>query len=184
VSKIKVTELNLEGVLLFESTSHGDDRGYFREWYCKSKMEAFLPTDFNPHQVNLSLSKINVIRGIHFSLSEKGQAKLITCIQGSIQDIAVDLRPSSSTFGQWVEADLNGNSNSSLFIPVGFGHALLAREPNTIISYVLSSEYNPINEHTIDPLDPDIGIKWKGNSFILSERDTFAKKLNEFEFKI
>jgi dTDP-4-dehydrorhamnose 3,5-epimerase len=180
---MKIEELSLDGVMLFESEDHKDQRGNFREWYRQSKMKAFLPREFEPRQANISISKLNVIRGIHFSRAKAGQAKLITCIQGSIQDIAVDLRPASPTFGEWVEADLSAESCRSIFIPDGYGHAFLSREPNTIITYLLSSEYSPNQEFALNPLDNAVGIKWKGESYILSDQDKFAKNLNEVKFQ-
>jgi len=165
---------------LFESTTHVDERGFFREWFKSSTVNEFLNREFKVEQANISKSKKGVVRGIHFSSAPLGQAKLITCIAGALWDVIVDIRPNSPTFGQWDAQELRPDDGRSLFISEGLGHAFLALEEGSVISYLLSTPYSPNHEHAINPLDPEIGISWPVGDLSLSERDSLAPSLREF----
>lgn len=132
-------------------------------------------------QANISRSSRGVVRGVHYSLAAKGQAKWITCMAGSIKDIIVDIRPDSITFGKWAEVTLSESSGKSLLISAGLGHAFLALEDDTTVAYLLSSPYSPIDEYEINPLDSQIKIAWGLDSgeLIFSEKDKNAPTLEQ-----
>jgi dTDP-4-dehydrorhamnose 3,5-epimerase len=176
----KLTPLSIEGAWLFESPSHGDDRGYFREWFKSSYVVEQLGREFNVAQSNLSKSKKGVVRGIHFSTAPAGQAKWVTCANGALWDVVVDIRPDSPTFKRWAAVELRAEDGKALFISEGLGHAFVALEDETVISYLLSSPYSPGDEHAIHPKDSEISIDWPAIDLVFSEKDAVAPTLKEF----
>ncbi len=176
----KLTPLEIEGAWLFESPSHGDDRGYFREWFKASTIKENIGRSFEVAQSNLSRSKKGVVRGIHFSTSPKGQAKWVTCANGALWDVVVDIRPNSPSFKRWTAVELRAESGKALFISEGLGHAFVALEDDTVISYLLSSPYSPNDEFAINPHDPEIAITWPQLQLSFSPKDAAAPTLKEF----
>lgn len=176
----KLTPLVIEGSYLFDSATHEDERGLLCEWFKSSIVKELLAREFKVEQANLSKSKKGVIRGIHFSMAPLGQAKWITCTSGSLWDVVVDIRPNSLTFGRWDAHELRAGDGRSIFISEGLGHAFLALEEDSIISYLLSTPYSPSYEFAINPLDPEIGIMWPHTDLSLSEKDASAPSLREF----
>jgi len=185
---MEIKPLGIEGVWLAESPVWSDDRGYFREWFKSEDVLAATGIDFVIKQGNISQSQRGVIRGIHYSLAPQGQAKWVTCVQGSILDVVVDIRPSSPTYKKYELVDLKGNDGRSLLIGAGLGHGFLALEDNTAISYLLSSPYSPEFEFEIQPTDPELNINWYleligGAGIVVSPKDaqapTLADRLTE-----
>jgi dTDP-4-dehydrorhamnose 3,5-epimerase len=176
---MKLTPLGIEGVWLAESPVWGDDRGFFREWFKSKDIKNETGRDFGIEQANISLSSRGTLRGIHYSIAPRGQAKWITCVSGSIQDVIVDIRPDSKTFGQWIDVELKGDSGNALFISEGLGHGFLALEDNTVVAYLISTPFSPNDEFEINPLDEKIGIDWDTKPFLLkiSEKDKNAPSL-------
>ena len=178
---MKIKSLAIEGSWLAESPIWFDHRGYFREWFKSEDIEKSVGYSFNPQQANISSSSEGTIRGIHYSLAEEGQAKWITCVSGSIRDFVVDIRPSSATFGKWVAVELAAESGQAVLIGQGLGHAFVSLQENTTVAYLLSSPYSPNDEFEINPMDPDIGIKW-GTDYSklnISEKDKSAPSLHQ-----
>jgi len=175
------TPLGINGVWLAESPVWNDERGFFREWFKKEEIEKNTGQIFEVSQANFSRSSKGTLRGIHYSLSPAGQAKWITCTNGMIQDVIVDLRKNSSTFGQSIEVELSAGSGRSIFICKGLGHGFLALEDNTSITYLLSSVYEPFFEFEINPLDIQLGINWgiERKFLKISEKDRNAPSLAE-----
>jgi dTDP-4-dehydrorhamnose 3,5-epimerase len=175
------TPLGIDGVWLFESPVYRDDRGLFREWFKSEVTEALAGRKFEVEQANFSLSSKGTLRGIHYSLAPRGQAKWITCMNGLIKDVIVDIRPSSPTFGKWIEVELSGDSGKAVFIGEGLGHGFLALEDQTIVSYLVSTPFSIENEYEINPLDEAIGINWEIDlaSIKISEKDRMAPTLSE-----
>lgn len=172
-------ELEIEGVWLGKSTVHSDSRGWFREWFKPAEFERKTGIVFETSQSNCSTSQENVVRGLHFSNSLGGQAKLVTCVQGSVMDVVVDLRKGSTSFLKSVQIELSGMNGTSVYIPAGFGHGFKSLEPNSVIVYNLTSEYQPSSEFTVNIFDERLEIGWdRGNSF-LSHRDQEAPMLAE-----
>jgi dTDP-4-dehydrorhamnose 3,5-epimerase len=167
---------DIEGVWIIEPRVFGDHRGYF--------FESFSLRDFEEHvgsvafvQDNESFSaKKGVLRGLHFQKGDKAQAKLLRVVQGSVLDVAVDIRPGSPTFGKSVKVVLSGENKRQFFIPRGFAHGFLVLEDNTIFQYKCDNFYAPEAEGSYRWNDPAFAIDW-GNSpdgVILSEKDARA----------
>jgi len=171
---------SINGAWVFESSTHHDERGYFREWFKDSFIKQELGRDFPVAQSNLSKSKKGVVRGIHFSLAPEGQAKWITCAHGSLWDVVVDIRPKSPTFKRWEAHKLSAGDGRSIFISEGLGHAFVALEEDSVISYLLSSSYSPTHEHAINPQDTEINISWPDMPLTFSEKDSAAPSLRDF----
>jgi dTDP-4-dehydrorhamnose 3,5-epimerase len=157
---MKLTPLGIEGAWLAESPVWSDDRGFFREWFKSNDIKKATGRDFGIKQANISLSSRGTLRGIHYSIAPRGQAKWITCVSGSIKDVIVDIRPESKSFGQWIEIELRGDSGDAIFISEGLGHGFVSLEDNTAVVYLISTPYSPAHEFEINPLDEKIGINW------------------------
>jgi dTDP-4-dehydrorhamnose 3,5-epimerase len=178
---MELTPLGIDGVWLAESAVWSDERGFFREWFKSEDVIAATGRQFGIEQANFSLSSAGTLRGIHYSIAPRGQAKWITCVSGSIQDVIVDIRPDSKTFGQWVDVELKGDSGKAVLISEGLGHGFLALEDNTAVAYLVSTPFSPKDEFEINPLDEKIGIKWGMDlsSLKISEKDKIAPALAE-----
>ena len=176
---MKLTPLGIDGAWLAESPVWSDDRGFFREWFKSEAVKAATGRNFGIEQANISLSSAGTLRGIHYSLAPRGQAKWITCVSGSIQDVIVDIRPDSKTFGQWVDVELKGDSGKAVLISEALGHGFLALEDNTSVAYLVSTSFSPTDEFEINPLDKNIGIEWRMNSekLRISKKDLDAPSL-------
>jgi dTDP-4-dehydrorhamnose 3,5-epimerase len=176
---MKLTPLGIEGVWLAESPVWSDDRGFFREWFKSEDIKKETGRDFGIQQANISLSSRGTLRGIHYSIAPRGQAKWITCVSGSIQDVIVDIRPNSKTFGQWVDVELKGDSGKAVFISEELGHGFLALEDNTAVAYLVSTSFSPTDEFEINPLDENMGIRWRMNveKLLISNKDLIAPSL-------
>jgi len=170
---------SLKDLLLLTPQVYKDDRGYFMESYNKMRIAKMIKNDFV--QDNESLSRKNVLRGLHLQLPPHAQAKLIRVIKGSILDVAVDLRKNSVTFGQHFKHVLSGENKKQLYIPEGFAHGFLTLEDNTLINYKCSNYYHAESESSILWNDPDLKIDWGIENPILAEKDRLAEKFITFE---
>jgi dTDP-4-dehydrorhamnose 3,5-epimerase len=175
----EITALGLDGAWLYQSDVHGDSRGYFTEWFKSELVKNVIGREFKIAQANISNSKKGVVRGIHFTIAKEGQAKWVTCISGKIIDFIVDIRPNSPTYKKWVAVELTEASGKSVFIGEGLGHAFIAMEDESRISYLLSSPYSPKEELAINPKDPEIAIKWPLEELHFSPKDESAPYLND-----
>lgn len=174
-------ELGIKGAFVNEHNVFGDNRGLFREWFKKSDFKK-AGVDFDINQANFSQSVQGVLRGLHFSIAPKGQAKLVTCTSGEIIDVIVDLRLDSPTYLKVEMVPLKADAGDVLYIPTGVGHSFLVLSQTASVAYLTSSEFDAENEKTISPLDPELGIAWPvipGVDFALSERDKAAPTLAE-----
>ena len=178
---MELTPLGIDGAWLAESPVWSDDRGFFREWFKSEDVEAATGREFGIEQANISLSSAGTLRGIHYSIAPRGQAKWVTCVSGSIQDVIVDIRPESKTFGQWIDVELKGDSGKAVLINEGLGHGFLALEDNTAVAYLVSTRFSRTDEFEINPLDEKIGIKWGMDlsSLKISAKDKIAPTLAE-----
>jgi dTDP-4-dehydrorhamnose 3,5-epimerase len=174
---VKIKKTVLDGPLLAQSSVHGDSRGAFLEWFKKSELEFSLGETVSFSQGNVSKSAKGVLRGIHYSTSEEGQAKWVTCLSGKIIDYVIDLRISSPTFTKYIEIPLSGFDGQGVYIPQGFGHAFVSLEDDSIVSYLVTSDYNPNEEHAINPMDKTLSILWPTHELILSTKDQDAETL-------
>lgn len=177
---MKITKTALDGVVIIEPQVFEDARGYFFESWNKAKMEeAGLNYDFI--QDNQSKSCYGTIRGIHFQKGEFSQAKLVRVLQGTVLDVAVDLRKDSKTFGQHVAVELSAENNRQLMIPRGFGHGFSVLTPTAVFAYKCDNVYNKTSEAGIRFDDPALGIDWKvkPEEAVLSDKDKILPFLKD-----
>ena len=168
---MKVMPLAIDGAWIFESPIYPDDRGIFREGFKLEALKENGVPEFEVRQANTSISKRGVIRGIHYSPEKNGQSKLVTCTSGSVLDVIVDLRPESNTYGNHLEVELSENLGKCIYISSGLGHGFQALKDNTVVTYLLDKEYAPDSEFGINPVDPNLNIRWPLLDFYISEKD-------------
>lgn len=172
--------------LLNKETIHYDDRGHFAEVWHREK--AYIP--HSVFQVNHSHSNSNVLRGLHWQAPPYAIGKYVTCLYGAIQDVVVDLRLNSKTFGQWESYDLSGGNGvehkttrESLWVPSGFAHGFYVLSLTADVVYLQDGVYKPEYERSLRYDDPDIGIDWKGSHFTVSPKDSAAPCLKDIPKK-
>jgi dTDP-4-dehydrorhamnose 3,5-epimerase len=157
---LEVKELGLPGVKVIVPKRFGDNRGFFSETFNKERYaEAGITSEFVQDNHSLS-AEVGTVRGLHFQIAPKAQAKLVRVIRGSILDVSVDIRKSSPTFGKWVSATITAELGEQIHIPVGYAHGFCTLEPNTEVLYKVSDFYAPDLELGIRWDDPAIGIEW------------------------
>ena len=166
---MKITKTKIPEVLVIETDVFGDERGYFMETHHQKRYSQY-GIDRNFVQDNLSFSSKNILRGLHFQ-QKYPQAKLITAIQGEIFDIAVDVRPTSKTFGKWVGVTLSDKNHKQFFIPEGFAHGFCVLSDMAYVYYKCSDLYHPEDEAGIYWDDPEIGIDWPVKNPVISSKD-------------
>lgn len=169
----------IKDVILVKPKVFGDNRGFFMESYKKSDFYANgIDVEFN--QDNHSKSTKHVLRGLHYQANPFGQAKLVRCSKGRIYDVAVDIRPNSKTFGEYVKVELSEENKQMLYIPVGFAHGFVVLSDEAELLYKASGEYVPQADRGVLWNDKDINIDWEIDfEPILSEKDKIQPKLKE-----
>ena len=179
---MKTQALSIPDVVLFTPTVFGDDRGLFMESY---NARAFADaTGCVPEfvQDNHSKSQRGVLRGLHYQLPPHAQGKLVRVVTGAVFDVAVDLRRSSPTFGQWVGQVLSAENRQQLWIPPGFAHGFLALTDTVDFLYKTTAYYAPASERTIAWNDPAIGIEWPSTAEpLVSDKDRKGAVLGDAE---
>lgn len=177
--KMKLTKTKLEGVVILEPDVFGDNRGFFMESWSKRKMEEMgLHYDFV--QDNHSSSTVKgTLRGIHFQRGDQAQAKLVRCTNGAVLDVAVDLRPSSPTYKQWVAVELSAENKKQLMIPRGFGHGFVTLTDHVEFLYKADNYYAPEADGGIRWNDPELGIDWGVTEPVLSAKDSTSPFLKD-----
>lgn len=178
---LELIDERLNGLKLFQPKVFGDNRGWFYESWREDDLTKH-GINFNFIQDNHSLSKKNVIRGMHFQHSPP-QGKLIRVTNGSAQVVEVDIRSNSKTFGQWESFDLSAVNKRILWVPPGFANGFLALEDDTEVQYKVTNYWNPEGESNIRFDDQEIGINWQTKNPITSDRDKTAMLLSEWEAK-
>ena len=178
---VKFSGTEIPGVLEVETGIAGDQRGSFSEAYCRQEWETAGFTETFV-QDNLSVSTRGTMRGIHYQLAPYGIGKLVRVPAGSVFDVAVDLREGSPTFGKWVSRVLSAENRLALWIPVGFGHGMLALEDDTLLWYKCTAGYVPEAERVMYYNDAEIGIEWPIEPTVISSRDAAAPGLQEAEY--
>lgn len=164
------------GLIHLTSRIFKDDRGYFCETYKKSEFKK-LGIDEEFPQENVSFSKKNVLRGLHYQKNPHAQGKLVACLKGSVLDVGVDIRKGSPTYGKWKSYILTAESGDMLYVPVGYAHGFLTLSDETMIMYKGTSEYSPESEGGIVWNDPDLAIDWGISNPIVIDRDANLPKL-------
>lgn len=179
---MKIEPHILPGLFLITPRRFGDDRGFFAEtWSRRVLASAGIDAEFV--QDNHSLSRrVGTVRGLHFQSPPHAQAKLVRCGSGRLFDVAVDLRRGSPTYGRWAGAELSAENGQQLFIPAGFAHGFVTREPDTEIVYKCSDYYAPECDGALRWNDPDIRVDW-GISEVagISDKDAKAPFLAGFD---
>ncbi len=174
---VETRPLAIAGALELISPVHRDQRGWFREWF---REDALRSLDFVPRQANLSHSRQRTVRGLHYSLASAGQAKVVTCVVGHLDDVLVDVRVGSPTFGAHVIVSLRDDEGRSVLVPSGVAHGFVARSEIATMSYLLSSPYSPENEAAVNVFDDELAIAWHlDGEPILSNADRDAPSLSE-----
>jgi dTDP-4-dehydrorhamnose 3,5-epimerase len=178
---MKITETGLPGVLVLTPAIYRDGRGAFQEtWNQRGMAEAGLPSTWV--QDNYSVSRRNVVRGIHYQIVQP-QGKLVRVAVGAVLDVAVDLRRSSPSFGRHVAVELTAENGEMLWIPPGFGHGFLALTEAAGFAYKVTDYYAPAGERTILWNDPDLAIAWpvEAAAAIVSDKDGQGARLRAAE---
>lgn len=172
-------ELRVEGAVEFTPPVFPDERGLFVSPFQGPAFEEALGHPLFPvAQSNHSRSRKGVVRGVHFTATPPGVAKYVYCPQGRALDIVVDLRVGSPTFGTWDAVELNPQEFRSMYFPVGTGHAFVALEDDTVMSYMISDSYVPENELALSVFDPELGLPLPvEGGHLLSDRDRNAPSL-------
>lgn len=171
MNRLKFTKTPFDGLLLIERVPLSDHRGFFSRIYCNDELNN-AGIDFNIRQINHSYTKSRgTIRGMHFQSPPYSEAKIISCIQGSIFDVAVDIRKESLTYMKWYGIYLNEGDSKSILIPKGFAHGFQTLADNTHLIYLHSNSFHENSENGINPFDPVIGILWPEETSNMSERD-------------
>jgi dTDP-4-dehydrorhamnose 3,5-epimerase len=170
---MEILTTGIEGLFLIQPQVFEDERGCFFESYRKDQLRKVgIEPEFV--QENESHSKKNVLRGLHFQEPPYEQGKLVRVVSGKVQDVAVDLRRKSATFGQWYSHVLSDENKTLLWIPPGFAHGFLALEDETVFQYKCTGYYNKNSENSIRWNDPDLAIKWEVIDPLISEKDRNA----------
>ena len=172
---MKATRLAIPDVVLIESKVFGDARCLFFESFNQKAFNEATGTNHSFVQDNHSRSSKGVLRGLHYQLPPHAQGKLVRVVRGTVWDVAVDIRRSSPTFGQWVGAELSEDNQHQLWVPPGFAHGFVVLSESADFLYKTSDYYAPQHERCIVWNDPDIGIAWpalaQGQQPLLSAKD-------------
>ncbi|WP_299115600.1 dTDP-4-dehydrorhamnose 3,5-epimerase [uncultured Winogradskyella sp.] len=176
---MQIIKTNLEGCYIIQPKLFKDERGSFFESFNSKIFEEQTRLNLNFVQDNQSHSSKGVLRGLHFQKGKDAQAKLVRVVRGSVQDVVVDIRPKSKTFGAHFSIELSEENNTQLFIPKGFAHGFLVMEDDTIFTYKCDNFYNKESESGIIYNDVNLGIEWKslGVDYKLSDKDLELPKL-------
>lgn len=169
----------IRGIMKIVPPRFGDHRGYFSEvfkdgWFRQNVADVTFIQD------NESLSaQAGTLRGLHFQTPPFAQGKLVRCLHGAILDTVVDIRTGSPTFGKWLQEELSQENGVQLWVPAGFAHGFVTRQPDSVISYKVTAPYSPDHDRGILWNDPAIGIDWSvdGDSALLSDKDKTLPKL-------
>ena len=174
---IQVEETAIPDVKIIRANRFHDNRGFFTETYKESEyLEIGIPKFV---QDNMSESSKGVIRGLHWQESPHGQGKLVSCMTGSILDVAVDVRKESATYGKYVAIELDSREPIALWVPEGFAHGFQALEDFTRVHYKVTGYWDKASENSLNPLDGYLSIKWPLSEVKLSEKDLQAPSFSD-----
>lgn len=167
---MKITRSEISDVLIIEPQVFGDHRGFFMETFRESMFDKMV-NNVRFVQENHSCSIKNTLRGLHYQLNPMAQGKFVRVSQGSVYDVAVDLRQNSPTFKQWIGLELNEDNKKMMYIPAGFAHGFYVLSETAEFIYKCTTYYSPEHERAIMWDDPEIDIQWPDGEKILSDRD-------------
>ncbi len=178
---MKIEKTEFRDLVIIEPDVFSDDRGYFFEPFNEAKFR--IETGFNLTfvQDNESMSRKNVLRGLHFQVPPKAQAKLIRVTSGAVLDVVVDLRRFEPTFGKHFKIELSASNMKQLFIPEGFAHGFLVLVENSVFAYKCTNYYSKEFDRSVVWNDADLAINWEIELPLLSDKDRNAMKFSAFE---
>jgi dTDP-4-dehydrorhamnose 3,5-epimerase len=172
---IIIEDTNIPEVKIIRGNRFHDERGFFTETYKESEyLEVGLPKFV---QDNMSKSSHGVIRGLHWQEEPYAQGKLVSCVAGSILDVAVDIRKGSNTYGQHVAVHLSDEEATSLWVPEGFAHGFQSLKNDTLVSYKVTNYWNKQAEQAAHPYSPSFRIQWPIREALISEKDSLSEML-------
>ena len=185
---MRVIKSIFNGVLVLKSKKYNDERGSFSESFVSKSFIKHVKKDIVFCQDNITYSKKNVLRGLHYQISPYSQSKLVSVLKGKILDVVVDIRKGSPTFGHNFSLELSSENLLQLFIPRGFAHGYITLSESSIFHYKVDQYHYPKNERGINPNDPNLKIDWKipKDDWIQSKKDKSNPSLSEvkvFDFK-
>ncbi len=180
---MNVIQTEIPGVVIIEPRIFKDTRGYFFESFSQRDFESLVRT-VRFVQDNESMSSYGVLRGLHFQKPPYTQSKLVRVIQGTVLDVAVDIRIGSPTFGKHVAVELSGENHRQFFIPRGFAHGFSVLSEEAVFQYKCDNFYAPQSEGALAWDDPDLGIDWRipADRVILSEKDRSHPRLKDMDW--
>lgn len=176
---MELEKTEIEGAVVLTPKVFGDNRGWFMESYSKRTLkELGISDEFI--QDNRSFSaQVGTLRGLHCQTNPMAQAKLLTCLKGTITDIAVDIRKGSPTYKKWVAVELSEENKKMFYIPVGCLHGFVTRTPDVEVMYKVDKFYSPENDRSVRFDDPELGVVWDIENPILSQKDINAPLLKD-----
>jgi len=179
---VKVTATRIPDVLVFEPKVFGDVRGFFMESFNSRVFDDAVGRHVEFVQDNHSRSARGVLRGLHYQI-QQAQGKLVRVTSGAVFDVAVDIRRTSATFGQWVGVELSADNHRQLWVPPGFAHGFLVLSESADFLYKTTDYYAPAHERSILWSDPDLGIEWPVLEIapVLSAKDAQGRRFDEAE---
>lgn len=181
---MNVIQTTIPDVLIFEPKMFGDDRGFFFESFNHQQFESAIGRSVSFVQDNHSRSFKGVLRGLHYQLAPHAQGKLVRCVAGEVFDVAVDIRKSSPTFGQWAGVYLSGENKRQLWIPEGFAHGFMTLTGTAEFLYKTTNYYSPESDRSIRWNDETIAIAWPelDSGILTSSKDSAAKSFPDAEY--
>jgi len=181
---MKAEKTNLEDCWILEPDVFEDERGYFYEGFNTERFKRITGFDFAVKQINQSRSSLGVLRGLHFQKAPRAQAKLVSCVEGEVLDVAVDLREKSPTYGQFSLVRLSAENKKHFYIPKGMAHGFLVLTEHARLMYQVDELYSKDHDTGIIYNDPDLNISWglPEEQIILSEKDRSLPTLKESNF--
>ena len=173
-----IRALSIEGSFEITPRQFPDDRGLFLESFRGDRLAKAIGHRLDIIQTNVSVSSRGTVRGIHFADVPPSQAKYVTTVSGSFIDFVIDIRVGSPTFGQWDSVLLDTVDRRAIYLAEGLGHAICSLEDDSTVMYLCSATYDPVREHAINPLDPELGLALpEGITPVLSAKDAAAPSL-------
>ena len=177
---MQVSRLDIDGLLVFEPRVFDDERGAFFESFNLAKFREATGLDVDFVQDNQSISRRNVLRGLHYQTEPHAQGKLVRVARGAVWDVAVDIRPGSPRFGRWAAVELSAANRKQLWIPPGFAHGFLSLEDDTHFLYKVTDYWHGASERAIRWDDPVIRVEWPlQGAPVLSAKDAAAPLLDQ-----
>ncbi len=179
---MNIIKTEIEGPLVIEPRVFGDSRGYFFESYNKRDFEAATGLNIDFVQDNESRSSYGVVRGLHFQLPPFSQAKLVRVVEGSVLDVAVDIRKDSPTYGRHVSVELSADNKRQFYVPRGFAHGFAVLSKTAVFQYKCDEYYHPEAEGALAWDDPTLAIDWRlpADAVLLSDKDRHHPSFNQF----